>query len=269
MTVFCAPADPSGAQNGSATLWTMIPQRYSYGPDPSQWAELHLPDEPERAGVAVVIHGGYWRSTYGAELGAPLARDLAAHGVAAWNLEYRRMGNGGGWPETFLDVAAGIDALAAAGHGLDLARVVVLGHSAGGQLGVWAAGRGAFPTTAVGGGPAVAVSGVVSQSGLLNLAEAQRLGLSNHAVTALLGRNVARADPMAALPLGVPLYAVQAADDDDVPASQSRSYVAAAVAAGGTAEFISVPGDHYALIDPDSRAWAVCRDLVLGLLARA
>lgn len=249
----------------------MIPQRYTYGPDPSQWAELHLPREQVHAGVVVVIHGGYWRSSYGAELGAPLARDLAAHGVAAWNLEYRRMGNGGGWPETFLDVAAGIDALAraAADHGLDLSHVVVLGHSAGGQLGVWAAGRAALPATAVGAGPAVAVSGVVSQSGLLNLSQAQRLGLSNNAVARLMGDDVAPADPMAAIPLPVPVYAVQAADDGDVPASQSQSYVGTVVAAGGQAEFIEVPGDHYDLIDPSSGAYAVCRDLVMGLLARA
>jgi len=251
----------------------MTLQRHPYGPDPSQWAELHLPQERRHAGVVVVIHGGYWRSTYGAELGAPLARDLAEHGAAAWNLEYRRMGNGGGWPETFLDVAAGIDALApaAADHGLDLARVAIIGHSAGGQLGVWAAGRAALPATAVGGGPAVAVgvSGVVSQSGLLNLAEAQRLGLSNHAVTALLGSHVALADPVSAVPLPVPVYAVHAEDDGDVPASQSQSYVDAAVAAGGEAAFIAVPGDHYSLIDPASAAWAVCRGLALGLLERA
>ncbi len=247
----------------------MTPQRYHYGPDPSQWAELHLPIRQERRGVVVVIHGGYWRSRYTAELGDPLARDLAAHGMAAWNLEYRRMGNGGGWPETFLDVAAGIDALAAADHGLDLSRVVVLGHSAGGALGTWAAGRAAFPATAVGAGPAVAVSGVVSQSGLLNLAEARRLGLSNNAVARLMGPDVSEADPMAAIPLPVAVYAVHAVDDDDVPFSQSRSYVAAAVAAGGRAELVEVPGDHFGLIDVASSSYATCRDLVGSLLLRA
>ena len=97
--------------------------------------------------MVVVIHGGYWRSQYGAELGEPLARDLAAHGMAAWNLEYRRAGNGGGWPHTFEDILAGIDQLAdlAGTHALDLGRVVALGHSAGGHLAVWAAGRQQAP----------------------------------------------------------------------------------------------------------------------------
>ncbi|WP_269938689.1 alpha/beta hydrolase [Arthrobacter sp. HY1533] len=249
----------------------MTAQRYSYGGDASQWAELYLPHGPAVAGVAVVIHGGYWRSAYAADLGAPLAADLARHGVAAWNLEYRRMGNGGGWPATFEDIAHGIDALAVAAeeHGLDLGSVVVLGHSAGGQLGVWAAGRSAFPSGAVGAQPAVEVTGVVSQSGLLNLAQAQQLGLSSNAVANLLGENVALADPMSAIPLHVPVVAVHAKHDADVPASQSESYVAAAVAAGADARLVWVPGDHMDLIDVHSESYAICRDLVLGLLGRA
>lgn len=247
-------------------------QRYAYGPDASQWAELYLPTGLRQAGVAVVIHGGYWRSAYSADLGAPLARDLAAQGVAAWNLEYRRLGNGGGWPHTFTDIADGIDALelAAAEHGLDLGKVVVLGHSAGGQLAVWAAGRSELPAGAVGAGPAVAVTGVVSQSGLLNLAQARALGLSGNSVAKLMGgADTSLADPAAAVPAPVPVVAVHALADDDVPASQSESYVAAAVAAGGQARLIRVPGDHFDLIDVRAQAYGTCRDLVLELLARA
>ena len=112
--------------------------RHYYGEDPSQWGELFLPEVPDggaHRGVAVVIHGGYWRSKYGAELGEPLAGDLAAHGMAAWNLEYRRAGNGGGWPQTFTDVLAGIDKLQelAGPHALDLARVVALGRAVSGS----------------------------------------------------------------------------------------------------------------------------------------
>ncbi|WP_427016040.1 alpha/beta hydrolase family protein [Pseudarthrobacter sp. P1] len=250
---------------------TPAPQRYAYGPDPAQWAELHLPAVPLRRGVAVVIHGGYWRAAYGAELGDPLARDLAARGIAAWNLEYRRVGNGGGWPETFEDVAAGIDALrpAAAEHGLDLSAVVGLGHSAGGQLAVWAAGRSALPAGAPGADPAVELTAVVSQSGLLDLRAAHRLGLSNRAVAKLLGADpqdalwrYELADPLAAVPLAVPVYAVLAADDGDVPASQSREYVRAAAAAGARAELVPVPGDHYGLIDVRHAAYRTCVDLV-------
>lgn len=255
--------------------------RYDYGPDSSQWGELFLPDVPAGAthrGVVVVIHGGYWRSTYGAELGEPLAGDLAEHGMAAWNLEYRRAGNGGGWPGTFRDILAGIDKLAALAepHALDLGKVVALGHSAGGHLAVWAAGRGRLGELA---GElqdlddGVRPTGVVSQSGVLNLAEAERLNLSNGAVANLLGGPSSEfperyrcADPMAALPLDVPVYAVHAEDDEDVPPSMSTTYVDASRAGGVPAELVLVPGDHFSLIDITAEAYVTCRELVGRLL---
>lgn len=259
--------------------------KYFYGDDPSQWGELFLPDLPagrKHQGVVVVIHGGYWRSTYGAELGEPLAKDLAEHGMAAWNLEYRRAGNGGGWPGTFEDILAGIDRLAdlAALHALDLGKVVALGHSAGGHLAVWAAGRDGLARL----GPAegsqvenstegVRLTGVVSQSGVLNLGGAERLNLSNGAVANLLagpssefpGRHRV-ADPMAALPLDVPVYAVHAREDEDVPLTMSTTYVDASQAGSTPAQLVRVPGDHFALIDVTAEAYQACRDLVDRLL---
>jgi acetyl esterase/lipase len=260
--------------------------KYQYGEDPSQWGELFLPEIAAPKGVVVVIHGGYWRSQYGAELGEPLAKDLAAHGMAAWNLEYRRAGNGGGWPNTFADVLAGIDKLGelADEHGLGLDRVVALGHSAGGHLAVWAAGRRRFAGL---GAPdadrqltrrgdddgAVQLTGVVSQSGVLNLAAAERLNLSNGAVSNFLGGSSEKypkrhkfADPMSAVPLGVPVYAVHGTEDDTVPVSQSETYAGAAKAAGAPVQLLKVPGDHFALIDPKAPAYRKCRELVQQLL---
>ncbi|WP_458780456.1 alpha/beta hydrolase family protein [Arthrobacter sp. D3-16] len=261
-------------------------QRYSYGDDPSQWGELFLPELPDgglHRGVAVVIHGGYWRSKYGAELGEPLAGDLAANGLAAWNLEYRRAGNGGGWPHTFQDVLAGIDKLQdlASSHALDLSRVVALGHSAGGHLAVWAAGRERLGqlglereyVEAGAGTDGVRLTGVVSQSGVLNLAEAEKLNLSNGAVANLLGGPSSDfpgrhrcADPMAALPLDVPVYAVHASGDEDVPPAMSEAYVEASASTPMPAHLVTVPGDHFALIDPGALAYLKCRELVQELL---
>ena len=251
--------------------------RYQYGQDPSQWGEHFLPELPvggTHRGVAVVIHGGYWRSAYGAELGEPLARDLAGHGMAAWNLEYRRAGNGGGWPYTFQDILAGIDKLRglAERHALDLRRVVALGHSAGGHLAVWAAGRDR-PGSMEDKHDGVRLTGVVSQSGVLNLAEAERLNLSNGAVANFLGGPSSEfpdryryADPMAALPLDVPVYAVHGDADHDVPPAMSTSYVDASRSGPLPAQLVIVPGDHFALIDPDSEAYVRCRELVRKLL---
>ena len=205
--------------------------------------------------------------------------------VRLWNLEYRRAGNGGGWPHTFSDVLAGIDKLGdiAGEHGLRLDRVVALGHSAGGHLAVWAAGRSRLGQL---GAPdadrqllrkvddgAVHLTGVVSQSGVLNLAEAERLNLSNGAVSNLLGGSSEKypkrhkyADPMSAVPLKVPVYAVHGTDDDTVPVSQSDSYAAAAKSAGAPVQLLKVPGDHFALIDPKTAAYRKCRELVQLLL---
>ena len=85
--------------------------RLVYGDDPSQWGDLHVPAGTSR-GVVVVIHGGFWKQEYDLSLGRPLAQSLQQQGWAAWNIEYRRVGNGGGAPETFDDVSAAIDRLA-------------------------------------------------------------------------------------------------------------------------------------------------------------
>jgi acetyl esterase/lipase len=239
----------------------MAPQRYAYGSDPSQFAELYLPAGQARA-VVVIIHGGFWRSRYTLDLGIPLAQDLSSRGFACWNLEYRRVGNGGGWPQTFEDVAAGIDLLASAAkeHNLDTGTTTALGHSAGGHLAVWAAGRPTLPVDAPGGGvPAVPLTGVVSQSGILNLQRADEEQLGSRAVRDLLGEpdgdKYRLADPMTAIPLPVPVLALHGSEDTTVPLSQSGSYVDAARAAGAQAELVEIPGDHFAMITPGTGAW--------------
>ena len=177
----------------------------AYGTHPSQFGELTLPAGagPVRA-VAVVVHGGFWRQAYGLELGRPLAAELVAAGWAVWNLEYRRVGGGGGWTATFDDVAAGLDTLAgagqrAAGGRLPLDRVVAVGHSAGGQLAAWLAARPTLPAGAPGADPVVRLRGVVSQAGVLDLVDASAHGVGRGAVEDLLGaRPELRAGPLPA-----------------------------------------------------------------------
>ena len=229
-----------------------------YGDDPSQYVELSLPDGAPR-GVVVVIHGGFWKAAYDLSLGRPLAADLVEKGWAALNIEYRRVGlgigGGGGVPSTLDDVRAAIATLD--GRDLDLTRVVTLGHSAGGHLAAWA-------------GHAVdAVTHVISQAGVLDLVAADRDGLGGGAVQALLGHPAgpadAEADPRQQLPLDVPVWCVHATDDDTVPISQSRDYVAAATAAGAQAELVEVAGDHFVVIDPAHDAWRRTVEILDGI----
>lgn len=219
-----------------------------YGDDPSQFAELHRPSGPSR-GVVVVIHGGFWKAAYDYTLGQPLARSLVDRGWTAWNIEYRRVGNGGGTPQTFKDVAAAIDALGVV-EDLDLSTVVTLGHSAGGHLAVWAAGRE---------DPPVAITHAISQAGVLDLVMSERMDLGRGAAGDLLGHapgpDDARWDPQQQIPLDVPVWCVHGVDDTIVPMGQSEGYVVEARAAGAQAEIVRVEGDHFALIDPSSQAW--------------
>ncbi len=246
------------------------PVIHRYGSDPAQFGELWRPDGG-RLGTVVVLHGGFWRAAYDLALGRPLAADLAARGYAAWNLEYRRTGGGGGWPATFEDVAAGIDLLATLP--VDTSRVAVVGHSAGGHLGVWAAGRGGLPDGAPGARARVAVTGVVSQGGVLALADCARDRLDVDAAVRLMGGGPGElpeayrlADPMALRPAPANVVCLHSRRDQRVPYSYSERYVAAAAAAGGNASLVETFGDHFSLIDPASRDWATALAALADLL---
>ncbi len=241
----CGDADAAGDDvSGVETI--------AYGDDPAQFGELTRPSGTS-LGVVVVVHGGFWKSEYDLDLGRPLAADLVERGWAAWNIEYRRVGGGGGFPTTFDDVHAAIEKLA--DLDVDTTRVVTLGHSAGGHLATWAAARGRFdewPTT-------VPVTEVVSQAGVLDLTSAFTDGLGAGAVRAFMGAepgpDYALADPTRQLPLDVPVWCVHGTADAVVPPSQSAEYVDRATSAGATAELVEVEGDHFVVIDPTSEAW--------------
>lgn len=262
----CAPSGHR-RHNGAVS-----PNRIAYGADKSQFGELSRPATREQPGTVVIVHGGFWRAQYGLDLGRPLAADLVARGHTCWNIEYRRVGAGGGWPATLHDVAAAIDHL----HDLDVDtdHVVAVGHSAGGHLAVWAAGRAGLPAGAPGAAPLVNLTGVVAQAGVLDLAVAQRTGVGGTAVPDLLGgapgvvpERYRLADPIAAVPVPPPVLCVHARGDDVVPFAQSEAYVSAAGAAGGRAALHEVPGDHFTVIDPADGAWSVVREALPALLA--
>ncbi|MFI6292852.1 alpha/beta hydrolase [Nonomuraea sp. NPDC050790] len=245
-------------------------RRIRYGPHPDQWADLYLPPAPLLGGsgpspsdpglpVVVLVHGGYWRSIWAADLMEPLAADLVGRGFAVWNLEYRRP-DLNGWQATTEDVAAGIGALAAAAEpALDLDRVAVAGHSAGAQLALRAAADGARVALAV------------SLAGVLDVREAGRRWLSSGAVRAAMGddtRTHADASPLARLPLKVRQLVVQGSGDDLDLIDFSRRYARAAKESGDDLTYLEMSGDHFAVIDPTTPIWHTTALALTSTLAR-
>ena len=243
-------------------------QRYTYGPAAAQVAELGLPAATAR-GVVVLVHGGYWQAGYDLTLQNAVAADLVGAGWAVWNLDYRAVGDGGGWPATFADVAAGADHLAVAAreHDLALDTVVAIGHSAGGALALWLAARPGLPAGAPGAAPVVRLTAVATQAGVNDLSAGSRDRLGGGAVDSVvggspraLGERYALVDPSRLLPLGIPVLVVTGADDDVVPVSQSRNFAAAAREAGDDVRLEVLPGEgHFDQLDPRSGSWRSVR----------
>jgi acetyl esterase/lipase len=205
-----------------------------------------------------------------------LCVDLAGHGLAAWNLEYRRVGSRGGWPTTFLDVAAGVDLLAQLEAPLDLSRVVAVGHSAGGHLALWAASRPTLPADAPGADPRVVMRAAVSQAGLLDLTLAAGLTSSSTPTRALLGDPAAHyeryvlASPRERLPLGIPQLVLHGDRDNTVSMRIATSYAAAARDAGDPCELVVLSHTgHFEHIDAHSDAWHVARDWLIAQASAA
>ncbi len=242
----------------------------AYGNHPDQVANLHLPARDGGPWPCVALfHGGFWRTGWDRTLMTALAADLARRGIAAWNVEYRRVGEeGGGWPGTFADVAAAIDRLAEVEE-VDVGRVATCGHSAGGHLALWLAGRHRLPAGAIGAGPRVRPVAAIAQAGVCDLERAWRDDLGRSAVEGLLGAfrgdgdRYATTSPAALAPLGVPQLLVHGTDDDIVPISQSRDHAAR----DPLAELVELDGaDHFDVIDVDHAAWGAVTDRLQSLL---
>jgi acetyl esterase/lipase len=215
-----------------------------------------------------VVHGGYWRARRSRRYARPLCADLARRGWAAWNLEYRRVGRGqgGGWPATFADVAAGIDHLQRVDAELDLETVAAIGHSAGGHLALWAATRTRSPTGSPGARPRVPVTaGVAALAAVSDLEASPFLCRPGGAVFDLMSSAPGEvaddrfelANPIRRLPLGIPILLVHGEADRTIPVERSREFGAAARRAGDEVTLVELPGaGHRAVVDPRGAAWA-------------
>jgi acetyl esterase/lipase len=252
-----------------------------YGPQPDQFGELWLPEGKVAHPVVVMIHGGCWQAALpGVELMAYIAEDLRKSGIAVWNIEYRRLGtDGAGYPGTFLDTANGIDYLRqiADTYKLDISRLVVMGHSAGGHLALWAAARNRIAADSqLYTQHPLPIKLVITLAGINNLAAYRNNGPracgGPRTIDLLVGAGAREepytdTSPVAMLPIGVKQIIVSGDLDSIVPAKFGNAYGAAAQAAGDKVSVMNLKNaGHFELIDPTSDAWGRIKAEIVAAL---
>lgn len=276
------PAEPrfAGVPELLAMPEPAADQRYHYGAKEFQFADLRVPEGAGPFPVVVLVHGGCWLAQYGLGHLAAMAQALTDAGVATWTLEFRRVGNaGGGWPGTFLDVAQGTDYLrtVAPEHNLDLNRVVVSGHSAGGHLALWLAARHKLPPESE-----LYLADPLPFAGVIALAPAADLELTYRNQTCsgvsqqLVGgtpeqypQRYLDGSAAALLPLGIPQVIITG-DHDPGWLEVSRVYQDKAKAAGETVEIIIPPNaGHFELVMPTNNTFELVRETILSMIPSA
>ena len=250
----------------------------AYGKDRNQVADLWLPSGTGPHPAVVMIHGGCWQASIANRtIMNYAAEDLRRRGMAVWNIEYRSVDqSGGGYPGTFRDVGAALDRLqieAPLDH-ISLKHVVAVGHSAGGQLALWAAARYKLPAGSPlhWAGP-LPITGVVDIAGIPNLKTDTHTACGAAVLRKLTGAPSSRrpdvyadTSPAALLPLGPPQVVIHGAQDTTVPPAVGEAYVASARAAGDKVAFHSPPGNHVSEITPGEPGWEDAAASVQALL---
>jgi acetyl esterase/lipase len=244
--------------------------KISYGPGEKQFGDLYLPSEPGLRPVILLVHGGAWQSAATVESTQAAAIELAKLGYAVWNIEYRALGDdGGGFPGTFADVGAGTDALRklARTHPLDLSCVVAVGHSAGGHLAMWIAGRKRLPRSSpVHASTPLPIRGVVDLAGPPDLRTGHDLSnaaAGEGAIETLIGADRRGFDaalkdtsPAELLPFGIRQILLFGGQDTVVPAEQGAIFQRNAAARGEKVDLRIVAGaEHTDFIAPWTGAW--------------
>jgi len=239
--------------------------RISYGAGSNQFGELRVPTSSGPFPVVMHLHGGFWRGEYDFTLGNPVCEALVSRGVATWNLEYRRIGNpGGGWPGTFQDIRNGYRFISqiATKYRLDSAKLLVMGHSAGGELALCLAAHEPY------------LKRVISLAGVVDMEQAWELHLGNNAIGEFLGgtpkevsEHYREADPMQ-LSIKSTQWLIHGASDDVVPSSLSRNYTEQKRTRGEDVHYLEIASaGHIDLIDPHSAAWPKIESTIMHLLA--
>ena len=239
--------------------------RYAYGADAQQFGELTLPQTAPPHPVIALIHGGGYRAVYDLRPLGSVTKALAEEGFAVWNIEYRRAGNGGEFPNMFQDIGAAADFLRpiAGEHSLSLDRIIAIGHSAGGHLALWLAGRGRIAS----GSPVyranpLPVAGVVALAPIADIADALEREMCAPALQQVLGSGLSTAaanlkdcSPAEMLPLDVRQIHIVGSEDDLIRENLQR-YVDSALEAGDDVELLLLEdAGHFELVAIETPEW--------------
>jgi acetyl esterase/lipase len=248
----------------------------AYGEAALQVVDLWLPDGPGPHPVVLMVHGGCWQTEIAdRRIMSWIADDLTRHGIAVWNIDYRGVDRaGGGYPGTFQDAAAAADALRqhAARYHLDLSHIVAVGHSAGGHLALWLAGRPRLPQDSpLRRADPLPIAAVISLGGLPDLEEAARSenGCGNAVIGQLTGGHFADTSVPRLAPLGVPQVLINGMQDRIIPTAYAEGYAAPMRAAGDDVRVRMIDRTgHVELIAPETAAWAAAVEEIQRALGR-
>jgi len=248
----------------------------SYGDSALQVVDLWLPDGPGPHPVVLMVHGGCWQTEIAdRRIMNWIADDLRRRGIAVWNIDYRGVDRGGGYPGTFLDAAAATDALRdhAARFNLDISRIVATGHSAGGHLALWLAGRPRLPADSpLRSASPLPIHEVVSLGGLPDLEEAARppgSGCGAEVIAQISGGRFAETSVPRLAPLGIRQVLINGMQDRIIPTAYAEGYAAPMRAAGDDVRVRMIDRTgHVELIAPDSAAWAAAVEELERALGR-
>ena len=273
-----AMAEPASVQDYMAQPQVAADARIAYGASPAQVVDLFLPKGKGPHPVVVLIHGGCYLAEYqGLPQTSGVAADLSRRGYAVWNVEYRKLGEpGAGYPGTFLDVADAVDRIRAEAprYHLDAAKVVALGHSAGGHLALWAAARRRLPKSSpLWRADPLPIRAVVSLGGIGDLTGQGDVfagACGPEPIPAIIGTATrenpyADTSPAELLPLGARVVMISGAFDHVMPPFTGRAFVEKLRKAGDSAEVMAIPdAGHFDVVMPTTEAWKV----VAATLAR-
>lgn len=253
-------------------------KRFWYGDNILQFGDWRKPKGEGPFPLAIMIHGGYWRNRVSLDYYGRASEALRNAGIATWNIEYRRIGDeGGGYPGTFLDVASAIDFVSSpefvrlTGNVVDLKNIIVVGHSAGGHLGLWAASRDQIPQDDQLWTPdPLKIKAVVSLAGVHNLEQASEMRYSDGVTDEFMNGNAKDfperyryASPINLIPIKSHVTLIHGNKDENVPIEESTEYLEAS-GFSENIKFIEIDGaDHFHIVDPESLYWEIVERSVL------